>query len=149
MENVKEIIYNKLNDIVEIVPTIKIEYKYIGATNDHFIKVYPCNDFKSNEVYLEKETDVLLEFAENYPYESLVFLTENDNLDIEYPEKVFIGKMYNSSINIKTFSNLITKNSVIDFFNDSFFGSFIENSCDDVCCEDETCIVENNFSIAA
>lgn len=97
MENVRDFLYNRLKNIVDIVETIKISFKYDSLTNDYLVKVIPKNEYELNKQYKKLEEELIFDFIEKYQYDSLVFLTEKEWIDIDNPDVEFIGNKFNTN----------------------------------------------------
>lgn len=119
MENAKTYILSKLKEVIKIVSSIKILYKYDSFSKEHLIKVFPSLEYNKNEKYQEIEGEIIFDFINKYPNDSLVFFTEDDWIDIVKPDEIFQGLNYKEN-NIQQFScseNLLLFRSEDDIFN--------------------------------
>jgi len=91
MEQFKKKLFEKLQNICDKIPELKILYE-CSVFESHLIKVLPKEIYENNPIYKEFEIDLIFYFIDNFPNEDLVILTEDDWIDIDKPEKEFINK---------------------------------------------------------
>ncbi len=93
-ENAKTFIISKLSQLVIDISELRILYKFDAFNKDHLIKVLPKNEYQKNTNYHEFEEVLIFDFIDKYPYDNLVFLSEDDSIDIENYDEEFLGKEY-------------------------------------------------------
>lgn len=107
-----EHIISKLQEMVKKIPSIKVLYKYDSESNDHLIEVLPKSEYLSNVEIEEVESQIVLDFIEKFPYESIIFLTDQDGISMENHNDVFVGS---------EFEETFTNNDIIINFHNSMF----------------------------
>ena len=125
-----DFIKNKLNDLIENFPQMKVSYKFDDFANSHFIEVLPAKVFKDNSVYSEYETQLIIDFISEFPNEEIVFVTKNDLIEITNPLFVKEGYLFNNEILFWN-SNIWSNNLISDFnFNFEALSNKTINSID-------------------
>jgi len=81
MKSIK-FIEQKLDELIIKIPQIRCEYAYDSFDNSHCIKITPKNYYYNNE-YIKVEENIVTEFISQFPCEGIVFITEDDLIDIE------------------------------------------------------------------
>lgn len=124
--NAKMFIISSIKGLVSDIPEIKILYKFDTLSKEHLIKVLPLQEFKDNTDYHRWEEEILFDFIEEFPYDNLVFISDDDWIDIPEPEEVFEGVNFNKEniffdlskyVNIEFVENeLFTFGSIEDDF---------------------------------
>lgn len=71
----KKIEYLKFKDI-------EIKYQYKITTNTHIIKILPLSLYENNIEYIMEEEDIENEFTELYPFEELLFISDDSLIQI-------------------------------------------------------------------
>jgi len=89
-----EYLKNELNKLVKEIPYIKCIYEYNEFDSTHIVKIAPQKIFEQNENYIELESKIVDEFINKYPFEGIVFIRENDIIDISSPLYIAQGKLY-------------------------------------------------------
>jgi len=110
----RDFIENRLQELIEKFPQMRVSYEFDILSNSHFIEVLPSEEFKTNSEYSKFETNLIVDFISTYPNEDIVFLTENDLIEVNNPSFIKTGKLYNKESllwNSKVWSN----NSVLSF----------------------------------
>lgn len=78
-------IKEKLYYLYELFPYLEIQYEYNYKINTHVIEVKPIHCFNSDKKYADFQIDFEAEFEENFPYEDILFMTENILIQISDP----------------------------------------------------------------
>ena len=86
---------NEIDNLVRKVPYIKCSYEYVGNSLLHLIHVQPLQIYKSNEKYIDAETDVIFSFIESFPLENVSFISDDSLITIKNPEYIKEGDLYN------------------------------------------------------
>lgn len=121
MENAKTYIVSKLNSLVGEFPNLMIQYKFDSFSKEHLIKVIPTSFTETDKDYQKKEEAILFDFISQYPYDNLVFITEEDWIDIDKADETFVGKKYGAT-DVSEYITDVLFTSV----NDDFFAMTIE-----------------------
>jgi hypothetical protein len=82
-----------LSEVVHEIPQIKLFYEYRFDTNEHLIKINPSNSLNANNEFIKYRDEMFCYFLDNFISESLIFLTEEDLIDIN-PQNIYIGSQY-------------------------------------------------------
>ncbi len=90
-------IKDKLKNLIYNFPQMKVSYVFDVLSNSHIIEVLPSEEFKRNVEYSKYETQLILEFITKYPNEDIVFVTENDLIEVTKTSFVKKGVLYNPS----------------------------------------------------
>jgi hypothetical protein len=61
---------------------IEIKYQYKITTDIHIIKISPLSLYENNIEYIKEEEDIENEFTELYPFEELLFISEDSLIKI-------------------------------------------------------------------
>jgi len=92
--NAQSYIKNKIQELVEKFPQLKAGYSFEPLTMAHYIKIEPSKEFNQNNDYIAFETDFILSFIDRYPFEEIVFITEEDIIDLEDPSFIVEGMLF-------------------------------------------------------
>ncbi len=91
----QEYIVEQIKTLVMLFPSIRCRYEFDFGSDTHFIEVTPSTFFDSDERFKTAETDLALEFIEQYPLEGICFISDNDALiQIESPTFESEGSEY-------------------------------------------------------
>ena len=77
-----------LKKISNIFERLQIRYAFDDLSNTHFVYISP-DTILEDAVYLEVETKLRINFIEDYAFESLCFLTEEDIISLENMEILY------------------------------------------------------------
>ena len=152
MENAKTYIVCKLKEVANILPEIKILYKYDSYTKEHLIKVTSKDIFESDE-FKENEVNIITEFIDKYPDESLIFFSSDDWIDIDIPDEIInsiscsldFEKLFSSFKEINFETNHLLQNIGDDYLSDFEVINFFSNEQIDVLESENEFIVEDSF----
>lgn len=61
---------------------IEIKYLYKTTTGIHIIKISPLSLYENNIEYIMEEEDIENEFTELYPFEELLFISDDSLIQI-------------------------------------------------------------------
>jgi hypothetical protein len=93
--NSREYIIEKLNKLINEIKNIKLIYEFDELSCIHTIKVLPITFFDLNDDFAEFQSEMIEYFIENYPNESILFISEEDSIiDIINPEFILAGESY-------------------------------------------------------
>lgn len=102
MIEVKEFLREKLNVIFLSLEGVELAYEYRISTNTHIVEVKPLEKFNSEE-YVNMEIALEEAFKERFPYENLLFVSEDSLTKIKTPEFNYSVKL---NLNIMELSEL-------------------------------------------
>jgi hypothetical protein len=94
MENARTYLVSKLSEVVKDISTLKILYKVDPLSREHLIKVLPLVEFSNSKAYQAIEEELLFDFINKFPNDGLVFLSEDEWIDINNPDYIFEGISY-------------------------------------------------------
>lgn len=84
MDSKKFIIYN-LRELYSSLPYLEIRYEYRHDIVTHIIEVKPVHCYDKDRSYVSKQIALEETFEEMFPYEEILFMTENALIQIEKP----------------------------------------------------------------
>jgi len=76
---------SKVDILVDSFPEIKCSYEHDVLSNTHIIEILPIHVYTSDDVYANKEIEIIDEFINNYPDESICFISEESLISVESP----------------------------------------------------------------
>lgn len=109
-----DFIKDKLENLIDIFPQMKVSYEFEKLSNSHFIEVLPSKEFRENSKYSKYETNLIMDFITMYPNEDIVFVTENDLIEVNNPSFIKKGVLYDKE-NLFWNSNIWSNNSISSF----------------------------------
>ena len=90
MEIAQAFVISKIKEIVNNIENLKILYKCDSANMEHLIKF--CFLDVQNDLLEEIKSNFIFDFIDEFPYESLVFIDQNDDwLHMDEPYEIFTG----------------------------------------------------------
>jgi hypothetical protein len=95
----KEFIICAINKLVDKYTGIKCIYEKDDFSKSHYIEIIPKEYSLKDDNFVDDEMEIIIKFIAQFPYETLVFITEDDLYSITKPEYETIGKRndtYNS-----------------------------------------------------
>lgn len=98
MANAKTFILSQLTDLIETFPEIKASYKFDGFNHEHLVEIVSSKPDVSCHHYEDSKADLLFKFIGVYPYDTLIFLSEDDWISIENPDQVLVGKEFQEDV---------------------------------------------------
>ena len=107
-------IKNKLENLIDIFPQMKVSYEFEKLSNSHFIEILPSKEFRENLKYSKYETNLIMDFITMYPNEDIVFVTENDLIEVNNPSYIKKGVLYDKDTLFWN-SNIWSNNSISNF----------------------------------
>ncbi|WP_316778450.1 hypothetical protein [Pedobacter antarcticus] len=105
MKSTKEYITQELKSLVKEFDQIKASYRYDRLCETFYIQILPSKFYKESEALIERRFDILDEFLDLFPNESIVFLTEGNLINMDSVELCVQGKMYGTNKFISKVSN--------------------------------------------
>lgn len=94
MKNSVAYMKEKLTELEEKFPQLKVRYAFDEMELSHMVEVLPASEFEDNEAYGEYEIALTLDFIKEYPDEELFFVTEGDLIELTDPVFVKKGKAF-------------------------------------------------------
>ena len=111
---VKDYIIEKLNELVTLFPLIKVSYQIDDCSNSNYIKVVPKEEFDYNPDYQKFETNFIIEFINQFPYDEVVFVSDGSLIEIQNPVYEVEGRLFGQ--NTLIWNSIIWENSFeLDF----------------------------------
>lgn len=90
----KDFIINRINELVNIFPNVKVRYEDHHLSNTHFVEVVPNEIYRLNEKFQVWEEEVVFQFIEKFPDQNLCFITDNAIVGIETVNYEAKGVLY-------------------------------------------------------
>jgi hypothetical protein len=75
----------ELTTIYSSFSYLEIKYEFRKHLNTHVIEVKPTHCFESDKLYIDEQICLEDAFEENYPFEEILFITDNILIQIENP----------------------------------------------------------------
>lgn len=87
-----EFIKEKMKEIVNQFPMLKVSYQFKKNSNVHLLHVLPVEYFTLSEEYAMFEVAIMEAFYELFPLSSIAFVTDGDLVSISgFPEHIEYG----------------------------------------------------------
>lgn len=83
--NQVEFIKYKLQSLNNICPYLNIKYEYRVYTDTHIIDIRPQYFFEVDKLYILQQLEIESEFEEKYPYDNIMFISEDSLTRIDNP----------------------------------------------------------------
>lgn len=86
----KEFFKERLGELSEKLPQLKIRYEYRESLSTHLIEVLPFDEFETNETYILEEIEVENQFESLFGVnQEALFISSNFLTEIKNPEITF------------------------------------------------------------
>lgn len=85
---------NKLAELVKTVPYIRIRYSYDPEFLNHIVEIKLAEVYQDDMTFAEIESTLCLDFSNRYPYDSIIFISEEDVVKVECPDLVLKGRLF-------------------------------------------------------
>ena len=95
MKTIRDYVVQQLNELVSEFIDIQASYRYDHLCETFYVKILPSVTFKEDDSLTCKRADILDNFLDVYPDESIVFLTEGSSIKMELIEYFVEGDNYN------------------------------------------------------
>lgn len=115
MKEANTFLKSNLKKIFLELENVEISYEYRVLTNTHIVEVKPNSIYKNCEIYIAREIELEKSFYDNFPLETLLFITEDSLTQIKSPDLVLKFKMNYSLSNVYTpisLGSLLAKNQL-------------------------------------
>jgi hypothetical protein len=89
----------QLAKLTHSIPFIRIRYSFDPEFKNHIIEVKPSDVYNDDLTFAEHESELCLDFSEKFPYDSIIFISEDDAVKIEHPDLVLLGSLYEAPSN--------------------------------------------------
>jgi hypothetical protein len=111
---------SKVNELVVKFPEVRVRYDYHLLSSTHTLEIVPNELYNFNEAYKIWEEDLLFEFIDLFPDESISIVTDDSLLGLEKFEVEFVGASYNkvptTAISCDSLFYQTTNFETFDFF---------------------------------
>jgi len=77
-----EFIKQRLNELVNIFPTIKCAYEFDNFDNTHIVEVMPSEFYNNSQSFYQVSETINNEFIDKFPFEGLFFIDDTDLMPI-------------------------------------------------------------------
>lgn len=104
MNNPKEFLEAKLMKLVTDFKNILCRYEFHSQSDAHYVEVNPSEQYNNDEIRLVL-AEIMYDFYDVYPNESLVFITEADSISLDSPDLVIKGIEYYTKWNCFTITD--------------------------------------------
>lgn len=75
----------KLRNLFSKHEYLEIRYEYKALLNTHIVEIKPVHCFEKDRVFAVKQMEIEMEFREAFPFEEILFITENILIQIQKP----------------------------------------------------------------
>ncbi|HEY6913371.1 MAG TPA: hypothetical protein VI413_01755 [Paludibacter sp.] len=79
----KEFVEEKLRFLISIFKGVHIKYKYLPGERSHLVEIIPAEFMQGNEDYFKEEAQIIEEFDQLFPDESIDFISNDSDIRIE------------------------------------------------------------------
>ncbi len=94
-------------------PKIKCTYEFNNFSQSHYVEILPKEYNLQNDKFMNDEMEILIRFIEQFPYETLTFITDDDLYSIEDSNYIKIGSEYVDQIIEFSLKNLAIEKSLL------------------------------------
>lgn len=115
MKEAKAFLISNLKKIFLKLENVEISYEFRDSSQTHIIEVKPNSIYKTCEKYIREEIELEDSFYENFPSETMLFITEDSLSKIKSPDLVLKYKLAYNIANTYTpilLSSLLSKNQL-------------------------------------
>lgn len=115
MKEAKAFLISNLKKIFLKLENVEISYEYRESSQTHIVEVKPNSIYKTCEEYIKQEMELEQTFYQNFPAETILFITEDSLTKIKSPDLVLKFKMPYSISNFLTpivLSTLLSENQL-------------------------------------
>lgn len=98
----KEYILNKLENLTNKFPQVRVRYEYDKMADVHVIEVVPNDVYHLDNTYIAWESEVVDNFIDLFPTQNICFISDDALVGIRNAEYIFEGFAFASlSMNIE------------------------------------------------
>lgn len=102
MKEAKAFLISNLKKIFLKLENVEISYEFRDCSQTHIIEVKPNSIYKTCEKYINEEIQLEDSFYENFPSETMLFITEDSLTKIKSPDLVLKYKLAYNIVNTYT-----------------------------------------------
>ena len=92
-----EFVKSKMNELVNLFPTIKCAYEYESFNNTHTIEILPSGFYEHSQSFYKISSSIDIEFIDKFPFEGLYFIDDKDLMPIKNIIYEVKGRDYNNN----------------------------------------------------
>lgn len=93
MKNSTLFLKSNLKKLFLELENAEISYEYRDSSNIHIVEVKPSSIFKTSEEYIYKEIEMENSFYDNFPNETVLFISEDSLTQIKSPDLVLKSRL--------------------------------------------------------
>jgi hypothetical protein len=97
---------DKLGELVKTVPHVRVRYAYDSEFKNHIVEIKPAEVYRDDLTFAENESALCLDFSEKFPYDSIIFISEDDAVKVEHPDLVIQGILYETDSSVLNWSGI-------------------------------------------
>lgn len=97
MKNSQEHIKEIIKDLLHHFPNVRVRYDHDTDSDTHTVEVVPSDIYHNDERFNQWQGDSIMSFIENFPCESLCFVTDNSVLGLTAYQHEYEGMFYGKS----------------------------------------------------
>ncbi len=115
MKDSKAFLKTNLKKLFLEIENVEISYEYRVSSNTHIVEVKPNSIYRTCEKYISMEIKLENSFYENFPNETILFITADSLTQIKSPDLVLKFKMKYDLSNLYTpvlLTSLLKKNQL-------------------------------------
>lgn len=115
MKEASAFLISGLRKIFLKLDNVEISYEFRDCSQTHIIEVKPNSIYKTCEKYITEEIELEDSFYENFPNETMLFITEDSLTKIKSPDLVLKYKLAYNNANTYTpilLSSLLSKGQI-------------------------------------
>jgi hypothetical protein len=90
----KEFIITQIDKLVKRLPYLQVRYELDEFSKSHFVEILPIESYKNDKTYISVEEKITNIFIQNYPFETVAFISKDSLFEIESPIYLKKGWMY-------------------------------------------------------
>ena len=84
----------EIDNLVKENPSIRCRYEFDTNSCVHLIEVTPFSIYKSDEKYVEHESNIVFSFIDNFPNENISFISNDSLIKISNPSYTKVGELF-------------------------------------------------------
>jgi hypothetical protein len=104
----------KLSRLIVAIPYIRVRYSFDSEFQNHIVEIKPSEVYRDDVAFAENESSLCLDFSDKFPYESIIFISEDDSVKIDSADVVLYGELYNTGLVSFNWCDILMENEIID-----------------------------------
>lgn len=96
----------KLNRLIEAIPYIRVRYSFDPEFQNHIVEIKPSEVYRDDLTFAENESALCLDFSDKFPYDSIIFISEDEQVKVEHPDLVLQGLLYEAESIVFNWSDI-------------------------------------------